>query len=213
MRVWGRGLGVRDHLVSQLGHPRGALAPVVARILNLSNARQNRLAIAALDVGEHHRVLDIGFGGGIGLATLLDATRHGRVAGVEISREMLQRAQQRHARDIAAGRLVVRHGRAEQLPFADRSFERVLSVNTYPFWVDPHVAFGEIRRVLTGEGRLALALVRPELLRLAQLRPGIERLEQPEETARLAAAAGLDRVALRQHRDIKRTVVLTAVRR
>lgn len=206
-------MGVRDHLVSQLGHPRGVLAPVIGRILNLSNAGQNRVAIGDLEVDEHHRVLDIGFGGGIGLATLLAATRRGRVTGVEISWEMVQRARRRHARDIAAGRLVVRYGRAEQLPFADRSFERVLSVNTYPFWEDPRVAFGEIRRVLTCGGRLALALVRPELLRLAQLRPGIERLEQPEETARLAAAAGLDRVAIQQHDDIKRTVVLTAVRR
>lgn len=206
-------MGLRDHLVSQLGHPRGALAPAIGRILNLSNVAQNQRAIGDLEVDEHHRVLDIGFGGGVGLAKLLAATRQGHVAVVEISREMLQRARRRHARDIAAGRLDVRYGRAEQLPFADRSFERVLSVNTYPFWADPRVAFGEIRRVLTYRGRLALALVRPELLRLAQLRPGIERLEEPEETARIGAAAGLEHVALQQHDDIKRTVVLTAVRR
>lgn len=203
---------LRDRLVSQLGHPHGVLAPVIGRILNLSNAGQNRLAIRALNIEPHHRVLDIGFGGGVGLQLLLEG-RVGRVAGVEISREMLQRARDRHADDIASGRLVVQHGCAERLPFEAASFDRVLSVNTYPFWTDPRTAFSEIRRVLDVEGLLALALVRPEMLRIAQLRPGVERLEQPEQTARLAAAAGLNDVSLHPQDDLKRTVVLTAARR
>jgi arsenite methyltransferase len=179
----------------------------------MSNAGQNRLAVRALQVEGHHRVLDIGFGGGVGLALLLAAVPEGLVTGVGISNEMLVRAQERHVGDIAAGRLVVQHGRAELLPFDDGSFDRVLSLNTYPFWTDSSAGFQEIRRVLSSEGRLPLALVRPELLRISGLRAGSQRLEQPEQIARIAAAAGLDRVTLQQCNDPKRTVVLTADRR
>lgn len=205
-------MGLRDHLTSQLGHPRGMLAPVIGRILNLSNAGQNRLGIRALGIERQHRVLDIGVGGGIGLHLLLADARAAQVAGVDISREMLDRARRRHAAAVAAGHLVVEEGRAERLPFDDGSFDRILSVNTYPFWTDPAAGFGEIRRVMAVGGRLALVLVRPEVLRVAGLRGELHRLEQPEQTARVAALAGLGGVALRQHADIKRTVVLTATR-
>lgn len=204
--------GARDYLASQLGHPRGALAPIIGRILNLSNAGQNRLAVRALGIQQDHRVLDVGFGGGVGLRLLLDEIVWGQVAGVEISREMLERARDRHANEIASGRLVLQPGCVERLPFDDGSFDRVVSVNTYPFWTDPAAAFAEIRRVLHPGGRLALALVGPEILRMAGLRPGTQRLEQPGQTASRAASAGLDAVALQQHNDPKRTIVLTAAR-
>lgn len=56
-------MGVRAYLASQRGHPRGVLAPVIGRILNMSNAGQNRLAVRAVQVEGHHRVLDKGYEG------------------------------------------------------------------------------------------------------------------------------------------------------
>ena len=54
-------MGVRAHLTSPRGHPRGVLAPVIGRILNMSNAGQNRLAVRAVQVEGHDRVLDKGY--------------------------------------------------------------------------------------------------------------------------------------------------------
>ena len=93
------------------------------------------------------RVLDLGCGTGRSLQ-LLD--RADSVVGVDPSPALLGRARRR-----APGvPLVV--GRAEQLPFADRSFDTVVSALVFCSVEEPHTALREIRRVLGPGGTLRM---------------------------------------------------------
>ena len=53
------------YLLRQVAHPEGALSRLVARSMNVGNARLNAMAIAALPDRAGQNILDIGFGGGI----------------------------------------------------------------------------------------------------------------------------------------------------
>jgi ubiquinone/menaquinone biosynthesis C-methylase UbiE len=65
-------------------------------------------------------VADIGFGGGVGLSMLLDRVGAGGVVhGIEISREMLDRARARNIRHRAAGQLRLSEGSMTALPLPD----------------------------------------------------------------------------------------------
>jgi SAM-dependent methyltransferase len=101
------------------------------------------------------RVLDVGCGTGR-LAALL-AEQHGaRAWGVDPSPEMLAVAERRRTRAVE-----FMLGRAEELPFPDREFERAVM-----FLVVQHVgreqAFREIARVLAPGGRLAVVTPHPD---------------------------------------------------
>ena len=87
------------------------------------------------------RCLDLGCGTGRAIPLL--AAAGWRVTGVDVSRDQLRVAEQ-HAAD--AEELVCAD--AQQLPFADDSFDAVVSILTHTDFDDPLAAFSEARRVL-----------------------------------------------------------------
>lgn len=92
------------------------------------------------------RVLEIGCGSGHWLSCL---SAHGHdVFGLDASSGMLMQAKHK----VGASRLA--HGRAEALPFAAESFDRVLLVHALHHFEDPRRAMREARRVLRASGSL-----------------------------------------------------------
>jgi len=149
-----------ERILGQFACPHGALAGLFGSWMNRGNRALNDEALAELgDFGAAH-VLEVGFGGGATLARLL-ALAAARVAGLDASREMVARAGRRFSLAIATGRLEIRRGSAESLPWPDATFDAALSVNSLFYWPDPHAALRELCRVLRPGGRLVLGLRSP----------------------------------------------------
>jgi ubiquinone/menaquinone biosynthesis C-methylase UbiE len=110
----------------------------------------------ARPIGASDRVLDLGCGTGIVARLLRDRLGAGtRLTGVDASAEMIA-----HARTLAP-EIDWREANAMKLPFADASFELVVSQQMLQFVPEPAAALGEIRRVLVPGGRLVAATWRP----------------------------------------------------
>lgn len=111
---------------------------------------------AALRPGE--RVIDVGCGTG---AVTLRAARAvgsaGRVAGIDISREMLALARQAAA-NLGLHNVHVREGRAEAIPADDASADVVLASLSLMYAIDRAAAAREIARVLRPGGRFVAAV-------------------------------------------------------
>ena len=147
----------------QLGGPSGPLGVLVARKLNKGNAASIRAAIDTLDLSGTETVADIGFGGGLGLDLLLDASMDGgRVHGVEPATTMLTRARKARRADLASGRLELHEATMESLPFPDSALNAWISVNTIYFVDDLRAAFRELARVLAPGGRGVIGMADPE---------------------------------------------------
>jgi ubiquinone/menaquinone biosynthesis C-methylase UbiE len=107
----------------------------------------------ALDLRAGSRVLDVAAGNGN--ATLAAARRFAQVTSTDYVGALLQRGQER----AAAERLPVtfREADAEALPFADGSFDAVLSTFGVMFTPDQQKAASELIRVLRKGGKVGLA--------------------------------------------------------
>lgn len=101
---------------------------------------------------EGRRVLDVGCGDGT-LAVAM-AQRGAAVTGVDADPAMLVAAGQRA--EAAGARLTLHEGRAEQLPFADASFDVVVAVTVLCLVRAPGDVVREAARVLRPGGRLVL---------------------------------------------------------
>jgi SAM-dependent methyltransferase len=104
--------------------------------------------VALLGISRGDRFLDAGAGTGVATACALRLTPH--VVALDLSLRMLRRARARGAVPAAAARL-------PELPFADRSFDRVAAAFVLNHLPDPGEALLDLGRVLSRGGRLGLA--------------------------------------------------------
>jgi arsenite methyltransferase len=156
---------LRRHLASQLGNPRGPLGQVVAARLNRSNRALVSTAVDALGDLGGATAADVGFGGGVGLVTLLRSVgATGCVYGVEMSASMLARAHRRFPRELSERRLALHHGSLTQLPLANASLDAAITTNTLYFVPELAAALGELARVVKPAGRVAIGIGDPEAM-------------------------------------------------
>lgn len=140
----------------QLARPRGMLGLLAGEVLAWSNREVNRWTLGLLAATAEDRVLEIGFGPGIGIRLAAARARRGLVAGVDPSSMMVRRALWRNRREVRKGLVDLRRGTVEALPWPPATFTHAFSVNTFFEWPDPAAGLAEVARVLRPGGRLAL---------------------------------------------------------
>jgi 2-polyprenyl-3-methyl-5-hydroxy-6-metoxy-1,4-benzoquinol methylase len=124
--------------------------------------------IAAARIGPGMRVLDLGAGPGSCTALAGELVGpDGLVTGIDISAEMLRRAQVENA----APNISYRNMNAERLVFADGSFDVVLSSMMIMTVSNPDEVLHSVSRVLAPGGRFAMATLVPGAGRRAVLVP------------------------------------------
>src|SRR5919108_1673864 len=119
------------------------------------------LRLMQLSPGE--RVLDLGCGAGWATRMLArmvatgrgNANREGLVVGIDISDEMIRRAQQ-NSREFPNIRYLV--GSAEKIPWESNFFDKVLSVESFYYYPDQDRALDELWRVMAPHGRLFILI-------------------------------------------------------
>ena len=106
-------------------------------------------------IGAAARVLDVGCGTGSLLAALAETDRGAELHGIDASGIYATAAASRFAAD---GRVQVRQGDAEALPYADGTFDAALSQLVLQFVSAPATALAEMRRVVRPGGTVAAAV-------------------------------------------------------
>jgi ubiquinone/menaquinone biosynthesis C-methylase UbiE len=143
-------------LLRMFGRPKGLLGRLGGVVLARFNRGFAEEIVALLKVRASERVLEVGFGPGVGIELLASAAANGKVAGVDPSKEMVEQASARNAAAIRSGAVELRQGSVECMPFEDGAFETALAINSMQVWPDAPAGLREIRRVLTVGGRVAL---------------------------------------------------------
>jgi SAM-dependent methyltransferase len=150
-----------DFLMHQLSTPNvDWIAPLTAWWFNLMNYDANVGAVESLGSLDGQRVLDIGFGGGLAVRALLQASGTVIVDAVDASQHMIRVACETFADDIRSARLRLQRVEvgAESLAFPNATFDSVVTVCTLPFWSDIPATLAEIRRLLRPGGNLRLVM-------------------------------------------------------
>lgn len=139
------------------GRPQGMLGRFGGIIMARMNQALTYSVIDLLDIQPNDRVLEIGFGSGMGIQRLAELASTGYIAGIDYSKEMVEQATERNKLAIDAGLVDLRQGSVESLPFEDNTFDKALAVNSMQVWSDATFGLREMRRVMKNvDGRIAL---------------------------------------------------------
>jgi SAM-dependent methyltransferase len=105
--------------------------------------------LALMNLQPTDRVLDVGCGSGWLVRRLAARVLNGSVVGIDVSDEMIRRAQ---LASTGVPNAQFLHGTAEEIPAPPDSFTKVLSVESAYYWHDPARGLREILRVLQPGG-------------------------------------------------------------
>lgn len=194
------------HLAQAVGYDLDELS-ALPEGANMGLSCGNPVALAGLKPGEV--VVDLGSGGGFDVFIAgRKVGPDGRAIGVDMTPEMLSKAR----RNTAAYRertgfdnVEFRLGEIEHLPVADNSADVVISNCVINLSPDKSQVWREIARILKPGGRVAvsdLALLQPlpdTIVEIVEALVGcVAGAVLVEETERMAQAAGLAQIQLRQ---------------
>ena len=110
-------------------------------------------SLAACALSGTEAVLDVACGPGILACALADKAR--AVVGIDITAAMIEQARDRQAA-MELGNLAWHVGNAAALPFADDSFDRVVTRYSFHHMTDPAAILAEMRRVCRRDGRIVV---------------------------------------------------------
>jgi SAM-dependent methyltransferase len=143
-RAWAKDLDYPDELANV---PESA----VESFAGVANPWQ----LGRLSPGE--RVLDLGSGAGTdSLVAAQMVGERGRVTGIDMTPAMLTKARVAAA-EMGLSNVEFVEAEAERLPFADESFDVVISNGVIDLIPDKDAVFAELHRVLVRGGRLQIA--------------------------------------------------------
>jgi arsenite methyltransferase len=202
-------MGIRDRLLSgvarQLGKPEGVTGRLFAFVLNRGNRGMVTAAINAAQIAPGDRVADVGFGGGLSLALLLDRVGPtGHVDGIELAGTMLAAARRKFRAASSDGRLTLHHGSITETGLDKASLDALITVNTIYFVDNLELAFSELARVVRPSGRAVIGLGDPEAMASLPFTAYGFRLRPVAEVSHLLTKSGQTQVREERVGDGKR---------
>jgi ubiquinone/menaquinone biosynthesis C-methylase UbiE len=151
-------LTVREYVMENMFClPQGMLGRFGGRLMSLDRGLP-AWVLDILEVDPSDSVLEVGSGPGVGLELAAARAHEGRVVGVDPSEAMLEMAHRRNRARIEQGRVELRLGSVDKLPFDDATFDKAMTMNSLHLWPHPVAGLKEVRRTLRTGGRIAVAI-------------------------------------------------------
>ena len=145
----------RNRFAQHLFAPLPRRYDQLAEILSFGqNGRWRRAMISRIAPAPGQAVLDVA-SGTAGVALQIAARTGASVVGVDLTEQMLRQGQRNVAGAGLSDRIRLTAGRAEQLPFADATFDALTFTYLLRYVLDPQATLTELARVVKPGGQVA----------------------------------------------------------
>lgn len=148
-------------LAKQLRRPEGEEGVKTGKWMNEGNGRMYQDCLKALDAKSQDVILEIGMGNGFFVKDIVGVDPSVRYTGCDFSSVMVAESEKNNEAYLANGQVRFLVNTADQLPFDDATFNKILTVNTIYFWESVPKTLAELRRVLALGGLLLIG-IRPK---------------------------------------------------
>lgn len=141
-------------LAQHLARPEGEKGIEIGEMMNATNIGMSLESIHALVIEDHEHILEIGHGNADHIKHIVNKARNVRYTGIDISETMHHEAIRLNKAFGNQAEFLLYDG--QTLPFGDKMFDKIFTVNTVYFWQQPVQYLNEIYRVLKDNGAFVL---------------------------------------------------------
>lgn len=152
-----------------LANPEGEKGIEIGEMMNATNIGMTLESIKALLIEDNEHILEIGHGNAGHVKSIVNRARNIRYTGIDISETMHNEAKRLNEAFKDQADFVLYDG--EKLPFEDKTFDKIVTVNTVYFWNQPVDYLNEIYRVLKKTGTFVLTFGQREFMKTLPFTP------------------------------------------
>lgn len=150
-------------IANNLRKPEGFVGKLLANMMIKGNSPQYDRVIRAMKLQGNEKILEIGFGHGVGIKRICDRFQV-HYTGIDFSPTMLTMAAKRNQKHIRQGRVVLHLGDFLEIEVSRDSFDILYCINVVYFWNDLSVPFSKIHASLKKDGRFLLTMAHRDFL-------------------------------------------------
>lgn len=141
-------------LARNLANPQGEKGIEIGEMMHATNISMTLESIKTLLIEDDEHILEIGHGNAGHLKNILNRAKNLKYTGVDISETMHNEAGKLNKNSQDQAEFILYEGK--KLPFGDKTFDKILTVNAVYFWKEPVEFLNEIYRVLKKDGTFVL---------------------------------------------------------
>ena len=141
-------------LAQNLAHPQGEKGIEIGEMMNETNIGMTLESIQPLLIEDNEHILEIGHGNAGHVRNILNKAIDVKYTGIDISETMHHEALKLNKNFENQAEFILYEG--TELPFEDKTFDKIFTVNTVYFWEKPKDFLNEIYRVLKDSGTFVL---------------------------------------------------------
>lgn len=141
-------------VAQNLANPQGKKGIEIGEMMNDTNIGMTLESIQTLLIEDNEQILEIGHGNADHVKSILNKAANIQYTGIDISETMHQEAKRLNKQFGDQVNFVLYEGK--KLPFQDKTFDKIFTVNTVYFWEQPVDYLNEIYRVLKDNGTFVL---------------------------------------------------------
>ena len=142
----------RKFIASQFKKPTGLFGIFTSNMMVKNNQKNYDKIIKDLDLQQHDKLLEIGYGPGIGIQMIAELCLDCTIHGIDFSKLMYKRASKYNRTYIDNGRTQLQYGDFLKTSVLDNNYDKIFCLNVVYFWDELNSPFRKVLSLLKSGG-------------------------------------------------------------
>jgi SAM-dependent methyltransferase len=136
----------------QFKKPTGFLGRLVSNLMIMGNKTHYEKVIKDLEIHPNDKILEIGYGPGIGISLISERFKTCNIYGIDFSALMYRRAVKRNTKYIKNNRVHLLFGDFIDTEINTSGFDKIFCINVIYFWDNLNKPFERVKSLLKDDG-------------------------------------------------------------
>ncbi|MBH0168319.1 class I SAM-dependent methyltransferase [Fictibacillus sp. 18YEL24] len=147
---------IKEFIDQNYQTPKGLVGTYIVEKMVRQHKPETEWTIGLLELQDQDHVLELGCGAGYAIQMITDRYLVKEIVGIDLSATAIRSATTRNKRKMNNERTKLIQANFNDLPFPDKMFNKVYSIQTIYFWDDINTIVSEIYRVLMPGGMVVI---------------------------------------------------------
>ena len=142
----------RNFIARQFKKPAGLFGNFSSNVMVKGNRNKYNALIKDMDIQPNEKLLEIGYGPGIGIQMISQIHESCVIHGVDFSKLMYKKASKLNKSDIDKNKVQLQYGDFLHMPIEQSQYDKIFCLNVVYFWDELNKPFEKSRSLLKAGG-------------------------------------------------------------